>query len=120
MFVATFLIDPLNDVGPAGPGGPGGPGDFGGPGGNVPGQFMGAQPPGAATFGPVGAFGSPIGGFASGPTGGFGPDPYGGPMGGPGGFGELRETCRIDFHHSSDLYVLNTPYSVNSICLNSK
>ena len=53
---------------------------------------MGAQPPGAATFGPVGAFGSPIGGFASGATGGFGPDPYGpmsgpmsGPMGGPMG-----------------------------------
>ncbi|MAI59459.1 MAG: hypothetical protein CMM92_00380 [Rickettsiales bacterium] len=86
------------DFGPGGPGGFGGPGDFGtgGPSGMVPGQFMGAQPPGAATFSPVGAFGSPIGGFTSGPIGGFGPDPYAGPMGGPmgghmggpGGFGD--------------------------------
>jgi hypothetical protein len=59
----------------------------------IPGQFMGAQPPGAATFAPIGAFGGPMapGGFGDpfgGPMGpgGFG-DPFGGPMG-PGGFGD--------------------------------
>ena len=81
---------------------------FGGPGGIVPNQFLGAQPPGAATFAPIGpailsgpggVFGDPyggaVGGFGDpfgGPGGGFG-DPFGGPGGGFGdpfgsGFGD--------------------------------
>ena len=72
-------------------------GPFGGPGGMVPQQFMGAQPPGAASFAPIGVpmiggfSSSPIG-FGSGPVGAFGntgaPGPmgFGDPFGSPGGF----------------------------------
>ncbi len=84
-------------------------GPFGGPGGMVPSQFMGAQPPGAASFAPIGvpAMGGFIPGpvaFGPGPVGGFGgpasmglgdpfaghsgPIGFGDPFGGPGGFGD--------------------------------
>ena len=75
------------------PGGEGLGGNFNtGPSGFVPNQFMGAQPPGAASFAPLGqptnfVFGpDPIGQANMGFSGGYGPGGPAGFDGGPGGF----------------------------------
>ena len=93
------------------PGGEGLGGNFNtGPSGFVPNQFMGAQPPGAASFAPLGqptnfVFGpDPIGqanmGFSGGGYGPGGPAAFdGGPggfAGGPGGFAGGLEVLLVD------------------------